>query len=124
MFWGGDGGCYAIGPEKAIDGINNFEGVELGERGCKRVKIKTNVHHWDSLKGLNRGVSVELGFKDRHSCAVEKPVTVYPPSTQITCPVIYEAAGRQRNATTDEISLGSAIRPRGVRAINLIKSLA
>ena len=31
----------------------------------------SNVHHWDSLKGLSCGVAVELGFEDRHSCAIE-----------------------------------------------------
>ena len=31
------------GPEEAIGAISSFEGGELGERGCKRVKIKTCV---------------------------------------------------------------------------------
>ena len=37
-----------------------------------------------------------------------------PPSAAIICPVMCEEAGRQRNATNDDISLGSPIRPLGV----------
>ena len=37
-----------------------------------------------------------------------------PPSAVIICPVMYEAAGRQRKATSADISLGSPRRPTGV----------
>ena len=40
-----------------------------------------------------------------------------PPSTQIVCPVMYDDAGRQRNATTDDTSFGSPTRRSGVRFI-------
>lgn len=43
------------------------------------------------------------------------PNTVNPPSTQITCPVMYDAAGKQRKVTKEETSSGSAMRLRGVR---------
>lgn len=68
------------GPEEAIGAINSFEGgvekEDAKERRSKRVfprilNFFSNVHHWDSLKGLNRGVAIVLGFEDRHSCAVE-----------------------------------------------------
>jgi len=39
---------------------------------------------------------------------------VKPPSAAIICPVMCDAAGRQRKATNPEISLGSPIRPLGV----------
>ena len=44
----------------------------------------------------------------------EKPLTVRPPSTQMVWPVIYEAAGRHRKATSEATSLGSPARPSGV----------
>ena len=44
-----------------------------------------------------------------------------PPSTHITYPVTYEAAGRQRNTTTNEMSLGCPGRQIGVREINRVK---
>lgn len=39
-----------------------------------------------------------------------------PPSTDMICPEMYEAEGRQRNATMDDTSSGSPTRRRGVRA--------
>ncbi|KAK8544999.1 hypothetical protein V6N12_025854 [Hibiscus sabdariffa] len=43
------------------------------------------------------------------------PFTVIPPSTEMTCPVMYEAAGRQRNGTIADTSSGSPTSPSGVR---------
>lgn len=50
---------------------------------------------WISHRGLKPGL---------------KPLTVNPPSTEIICPVIYEAAGMQRYATSDATSSGSPTR--------------
>jgi len=36
-----------------------------------------------------------------------------PPSTVMICPVMYEAAGRQRKTTIADMSLGSPMRPTG-----------
>lgn len=47
----------------------------------------------------------------------QKLLAVMPPSTDMICPVMYEAAGKQRNATKDETSSGSATRLRGVREV-------
>ena len=50
-----------------------------------------------------------------------KPFTVIPPSTHIVYPVMYEAAGRHKNATKEDTSLGSPMRPIGVREIIALK---
>lgn len=55
-----------------------------------------------------------------------KPFTVIPPSMQIVWPVMKEAAGRQRNATNEDTSFGSATLPIGVRemiVLNIFSSL-
>lgn len=46
-----------------------------------------------------------------------KPVMEYPPSTQIVCPVIYDAVGKHKNATNDETSPTCPGRFIGVRQI-------
>ena len=52
----------------------------------------------------------------------EKLKAVIPPSTEIICPVVYDEAGIQRNATKDDTSFGSPRRLRGVLDITLSKS--
>ena len=54
----------------------SLEKEDAKERRSKHVSPRilnffSNVHYWDSLKGLNRGVAIVLGFEDRHSCAIE-----------------------------------------------------
>ena len=53
-----------------------------------------------------------------------KPFTVIPPSTHIVCPVMYEAAGRHRNATKEDTSLGSPTRSIGVGEITALKKFS
>jgi len=45
---------------------------------------------------------------------MKKPFTDIPPPIQMTCPVVKDGAGRQRNATTGETSPGSPERRMGV----------
>lgn len=47
-----------------------------------------------------------------------------PPSTHITWPVMQDAAGMQRNATSDEISSGSPTRPKGIRLQSLSSKIS
>lgn len=51
----------------------------------------------------------------------QKPFIDIPPSTHIIWPVIYDDAGRQRNATRDETSDGSPSRPSGVRSYTFFR---
>lgn len=52
-------------------------------------------------------------------CDHGNPLIDIPPSGQIICPVMYDAAGKQRNVTSDETSLGSPGRPIGIRGTKL-----
>jgi len=53
-----------------------------------------------------------------------RQLTVNPPSIAMVCPVMKEAAGKQRNATKEDTSSGSPIRPRGVLEMKASRSFS
>lgn len=66
-----------------------------------------------------------LSEKKKFHCPWKwKPLTVIPPSTQTVCPVMYEAAGRHRNATNAETSSGTPKRPKGVREFTAFRNFS
>lgn len=73
--------------------------------------------HTDRLSTSEEGYPLIPLSPSRVLCfqPMEKPFTDNPPSIQMTCPVVNDGPGRQRNATTEETSPGSPARPMGVR---------
>ena len=70
------------------------------------------------------GVSIIVFAASKYAQGKQKPFTVIPPSTQMVWPVMYEAAGRHRNATKEETSFGSPARPRGVWQLTASKNFS